>query len=203
MSATNSLQIKARCGLKPRQGGVAAVEFAIVASVFFLMVFGIIEFARLMYMYNTLPEVTRRVADAAANTPFNNGNALNLARKRGIFDEVNGELPFGSPITYQNIRIEYLYLPANASELTLIPTGSMPSCPARNKLNCMNNPNASNCIRAVQVSICAEGMTGNTCTPVTYQPVVPLIYLPAKLPNALTIVNAETLGYKTGDIPCA
>jgi cbb3-type cytochrome oxidase subunit 3 len=186
----------------PKQDGTAAIEFAFVSFAFFLIVFGIIEIARLMYMYNTLPEVTRRVADAAANISFNDASALDLARKRGIFNETSGAMPFGSPVTYENVRIEYLYLPAGASELTLIPKGSMPSCPAKNKLNCMNNPNGASCIRAIQVRICAEGMTGNTCTPVAYQPIVSLIYLPVDLPQALTIVNAETLGYKTGDIPC-
>jgi hypothetical protein len=202
MSETNAHYITAKCGRRPKQDGLAAVEFALVSLAFFLIVFGIIEIARLMYMYNTLPEVSRRVADAAANTSFNDIAALDFARKHGIFDETNGALPFGRPVTYQNIRIEYLYLPASVSELTLIPKGSMPTCPAKNKLNCMNNPNGASCIRAVQVRICAEGMTGDTCTAVTYQPLVPLINLPVSLPKALTIVNAETLGYKTGDIPC-
>lgn len=202
MSATNSIYIRAKYGRRPKQDGVAAVEFAIVAFLFFLLVFWIIEIARLMYMYNTLPEISRRVADAAVNIAFNDGDALNQARKRALFNETGGTMPFGSPVTYENIRIDYLYLPVTVSELTPIPKGSMPSCPAKNKLNCINNPNGANCIRALQVSICAEGMTGSNCTPVTYQAVLPFIYLPVPLPKALTIVNAETLGYKTGDIPC-
>jgi hypothetical protein len=202
MLETNSPPIKPRYGRKPNQAGVAAVEFALLAVLFFLIVLGIIELARVMYMYNTLPEVTRRVAREAANISFIDGSALNSARKRAVFAETTGALPFGSPVTFENIRLEWLYLPVNMSELKPIPTGSMPSCPARNRVNCMKDPNAANCIRAVQASICKDGQNGATCTPVDYQPLIPLINLPVKLPTALTIVSAETLGYKTGDVPC-
>jgi hypothetical protein len=179
---------------------VAAVEFAIVATVFFMMVFGIIEIARAMYMFNTLSEVTRNAARAAANISFIDDDALNAARKRAVFSAVKGELPFGSPITYENVRIEYMYLGSKAISLELIT--AMPSCPARNRLNCMNNPNSSSCIRAVQARICKETAKTGACTPVTFQPIISLIDLPLKLPTSPTIVNAETLGYRTGDTPC-
>lgn len=202
MSATDTRRLKPGCANRPNQSGVAAVEFAIVAIVFFMIVFGIIEIARAMYMFNTLSEVTRNVARAAANISFLDGDALDAARKRAVFSEIKGELPFGSPITYENIRIEYLYLGSKAISLELIPTGAMPSCPARNRLNCMNNPYSSSCIRAVQARICKETAKTGTCTPVTFQPIVSLIDLPLKLPTSLTIVNAETLGYRAGDTPC-
>jgi hypothetical protein len=155
-----------------------------------------------MYMFNTLPEVTRRVAHAAAGISFADGAALELARKRAVFDEKQGKLLLGTPITYQNIRIEYLYLPAKTSELQPIPAGSMPSCPTRNRINCANDPNGANCIRAVQASICSTGGNTDTCTAVTYQPLIPLIRLPLKLPKSLTIVSADTLGYRAGDALC-
>jgi hypothetical protein len=198
MLAINSHSIKPRWRHRPNQSGVAAVEFALVACVFFLIVFGIMEVVRVTYLYNTLAEVTRSAAHAAANISFKDGDALDLARKRAVFDQTNGVLPFGNPITYQNIRIEYLYLPAKTSELKPI-TGSMPNCPAENRANCLNDPNSMSCIRAVQASICKEGASGNTCTPVTNQPLFSLVYLPVSLPKALTIVSAETLGYKSGD----
>jgi hypothetical protein len=196
MSATNLLRKKTRSN----QDGVAAVEFAIVVIVFLIVVFGILEIARAMYMFNTLPEVTRRAARAAANISFNDVAALNLARKRAVLDEASGILPLGNPITYENIRFEYLYLPSKAPELKPIP--SMPSCPAKNRLNCMADPNSTSCIRAVQASVCQEGQGGSSCTPVNYQPLFPLINLPLTLPTSKTIVATETLGYKTGDLPC-
>lgn len=202
MSATNSHTVQPGYIRRPKQDGAAAVEFSLVAILFFLIVLGIIEIARAMYLYNTLAEVTRRAAHAAANISFTNGPALDLARKRAVFDEVKGALPFGSPITYRNIRIGYLYLPKGVSELRAIPQGSMPTCPAANRFNCMDNPNGANCIRAVQASVCTEETATDTCTPVDYKSLFPLINLPMTLPTSLTIVSAETLGYKKGDVPC-
>src|SRR4051812_15383650 len=49
-----------------REGGVYAVEFSLVALIFFVFVFGTIELSRAMYLFNTLQEVTRRAAAAAA-----------------------------------------------------------------------------------------------------------------------------------------
>lgn len=182
---------------------MAAIEFAIVAIIFFLIVFGILEFARVMYMFNTLPEVTRRAAHAAANISFKDETNLNLARKRAVLNEANGSLPFGMPITYQNVQIAYLYLPAKAIELAPVPSASMPDCPAQNRANCMKDPNAANCIRAVQVSICKTGTSGSTCESVPYQSIFPVVQLSLKLPKALTIVSSETLGYRAGDNSCS
>jgi hypothetical protein len=204
MSETNSPGLKVKCGLRPRQAGVAAVEFAAVFTVFLAILFGIIEFARAIYMYNTLAEVTRRAARAAANIDFRDGNALDLARKHAVLDDTSGVLPFGNPITYQNIRIEYLYLGSKGSgqELQLIPGGSMPGCPAKNRVNCMTAPNSVACVRAVQARICQEAASGGACTPVPYQSLTGLVSLPLTLPMSTTIVSAETLGYVTGDTPC-
>lgn len=44
---------------KRRQGGVVAVEFALLIIPMLLMVFGITEFGRAMYQYNTLVKATR------------------------------------------------------------------------------------------------------------------------------------------------
>jgi Flp pilus assembly protein TadG len=45
-----------------RQGGLAAVEFAFLIIPMLLMVFGITEFGRAMYQYNTLVKCTRDAA---------------------------------------------------------------------------------------------------------------------------------------------
>lgn len=44
---------------KHNQGGVVAVEFALLIIPMLLMVFGITEFGRAMYQYNTLVKTTR------------------------------------------------------------------------------------------------------------------------------------------------
>ena len=49
-----------------RQSGVAVVEFAIVAGLFFALVFAAIEMGRAYFVYNLLEEATRRGARLAA-----------------------------------------------------------------------------------------------------------------------------------------
>ncbi|MGR8980021.1 MAG: TadE/TadG family type IV pilus assembly protein [Gammaproteobacteria bacterium] len=53
-----------------RQHGAAMPEMAIIALVFFMVLFGVIEVGRLMFMWNTLTEATRRGARIAAVCPF-------------------------------------------------------------------------------------------------------------------------------------
>lgn len=50
--------------MKP-QKGVYTVEFAIVAGVFFILLFSAIEVGRLIYTYNVLQEASRRAARLA------------------------------------------------------------------------------------------------------------------------------------------
>ncbi len=79
------------------QAGAAMVEFAIVAWVFFLLLFGVIEFARLLFTFNTLTEVARRGARVAAVCPPNDPKIKTAA----LF--VN--LP---NLTTANIQVRYL-----------------------------------------------------------------------------------------------
>ena len=185
------------------QSGVAAVEFALVALLFFTVVFGTIEFARIMYMYNTLAEVTRRAARAAANIDWRETTELDLAKQHAIFRDSPGELPFGAPITDQHIRIDYLYLTQGATTTyEPILAGSMPGSPGQNRHNCLTNPYGSatspsnTCIRIVRARICKPD---TDCEAVDYQILIPLLNLGVKLPTSTTLVSAETLGYHAGD----
>jgi hypothetical protein len=49
-----------------KQRGATVAEFAVVAAVFFMMIFGIIEFGRLLYTHNALTDAARRGARYAA-----------------------------------------------------------------------------------------------------------------------------------------
>jgi len=48
-----------------RQRGVAAVEFALIAGMFFTLLIGIMEFSRVLFYWNTAAEVTRLAARTA------------------------------------------------------------------------------------------------------------------------------------------
>ena len=52
--------------MRAKQTGTAIVEFAIIASVMLMILFGVIEFGRVMFVGNALAESTRRGARLAA-----------------------------------------------------------------------------------------------------------------------------------------
>jgi hypothetical protein len=183
-----------------RQQGVAAVEFALVALIFFLLFFGIIEIARAMYICNTLQEATRRAAALAANTDFTDTAAMQHVREAALFRNSPGFLVFGQPVSDQNIKIDYLQIPAS-STIPVSISGALPASPQQNLLNCALNPNGANCIRLVRVRICLSGGDSNACDPVPYQQLVSLVPFSFPLPRSTTIANAETFGLPPG-MPC-
>lgn len=186
------------------QSGFTVVEFAMVLVLFLTFLFGVIELARAMYVFNTLQEVTRRAANAAAHVNFRDESAKTEVRQNALFRNTGGQLILGDPVTDQHIRIDYLALVRAAGgsmTLTPIPIGSMPSCPARNRITCMANPNDASCIRFVRVRVCDPDDT-NECTPVRYNAMVSLISLPLNLPKSTTIIAADSLGHELGTTPC-
>lgn len=184
------------------QRGVAAVEFAIISIVFFTLVFGIIEFSRAMYLINTLAIVTQQAARMAANTDWRDTDAMDKVRQQAIFRSSSGSLVWGEPISDLNVRIDYLALTRQADgSLAETPVTAMPSCPSRNRQNCIEDPNGASCVRLVRARICDTG-SSSSCNPVTFQPLISLVPLPVQLPTSPTIVAAQTLGYQVGAPVC-
>jgi hypothetical protein len=177
--------------------GTAAIEFALLATFFFMLVFGIIEVSRLLYVFNTLQEVTRRGAVAAVNVYPSDTAAIAKVRQYAVFRDSPGDLPLAQPVTDQHIRLDYL-----AYDLSVIPQGSWPICAAQNRQICMANPHSSSCIRFVRVRVCDPAHTDG-CYSVHSRMLVPLVPLSLPLPKAETIATVETLGYKPGTSPCA
>lgn len=185
-----------RTGASPkRQSGVAAVEFALLAVIFFTFVFGIIEVARLLFVFNTLQEVTRRAAAAGAGVYARDSNATARVRQYAIFRETPGELVLAPPITNDHIRLDYLRF-----DLSVIPSGSLPADAAANRGLCMMNPRAANCIRFVQAQVCDPQETGQ-CNPVRFQMLLPFVDLRMPLHKATTIAPIESFGYVPGTLP--
>lgn len=190
--------------ISPRQHGTASVEFAIIVIVLLTLIFGVIELARLMYVYNTLQDATRRAAAGAAVTDWRDQGAMDLVRQQALFRTSPGELILGAPVTDSHVAIDYLAITRNSDNslaLSPIPPGEMPSCPARNRVTCTANQNDPHCVRLVRVRICAPGNAG-ACNPVYFQPMFGLFPSTARLPTSTTIVPAETLGYVSGFAPC-
>lgn len=74
--------INGLAGLYRRQRGVAAVEFALVSMVFFMLLIGAMEFGRVLFYWNTTAEATRLgarmavVCDKDANQIYTRMSAL-------------------------------------------------------------------------------------------------------------------------------
>lgn len=94
------------------QRGATVAEFAIIASVFFMMIFGIIEFGRLLYTHNALTDAARRGARYAALHP----ESLTCVKNVTVFGEKHIDpvtcAPMGPPLINNlsdtNVRVTYV-----------------------------------------------------------------------------------------------
>lgn len=59
-----------------RQRGVATVEFAFISIAFFVLLLGILDMGRTLFMFNSAAEATRRGARTAAISSLNSGDIL-------------------------------------------------------------------------------------------------------------------------------
>jgi Flp pilus assembly protein TadG len=159
-----------------QQCGVAAVEFAIIAMLLFTLLFGIIEFGRMFYVFNTVQEVTRRAAREAVIRWIDTASQ-NEAKNLALFG--GASLPAGAEITSANITIEYLK--ANGGEVTKPPNDA-----EENILACLYPSESVDCIALVQVSISGA----------TYVPMVGLFpFLAIPIPASTVTMPAESMGY--------
>jgi hypothetical protein len=186
---------------RARQAGSVAVEFALIAIVFFTVVFATLELARVEYLLNTLEEVTRRAASAAANVDFRDTNELQKVQANAVFRQSPGALVLGTPVTSDNVKIDYLWVSKADWDLKHMTT--LPSCPVTNRTNCMTNAHADNCIRFVRARVCTSVDGDGNCERLPYQMVFPFLDLSRmKLPAAETIVPVGSLGAAVGVGPC-
>ncbi|WP_426167399.1 TadE/TadG family type IV pilus assembly protein [Pseudoduganella sp. R-34] len=179
-----------------RRRGSATVEFGLVCAVFMPMLFAIFEYGRLLFVWNTLPEVTQRAARAAAITDFSNPAAMQALRQAALFRSDDGALPLAPNVSSANIRIEYLWRDAAG---VLAPLPLLPACPLANRINCARDPHGPACISMVRVRLCGSGAA---CTALAYEPLLPMVPVPDLMPSATTLVPAESLGYTPGQAPC-
>ena len=67
--------------LRERQRGAAAVEFALVAIVFFMLLIGIVEMGRVLFTWNAAAEATRYGARVAVVCGLNDAAILSRMQK--------------------------------------------------------------------------------------------------------------------------
>lgn len=148
------------------QRGAAVVELAVVAIPYFLLLFGAIEFARLLYLWNTVQEVTRNAARQAVVADFSDANAIAAIRRSAVFRLTDGSLPGAPELTNANVNIRYLT--AAGTE-----TSPLPTDPGDNIAACLDAARSLSCIRFVEVCV----STGATCDGTQLVSFVPFISL--------------------------
>jgi hypothetical protein len=93
------------------QKGTSMAEFAVVALLFFMIIFGIIEFGRLLYTHNALTDATRRGARYAVLHPSSAPCVTNVV----VYGETHIDPvtcdPTGPPLinglTSDNVQVQY------------------------------------------------------------------------------------------------
>ena len=160
-----------------RQRGVASVEFALVCMLFLTLMFGALEFARVLYVHNTLQEVTRRAArEMTVRWIDDEATAKSLA----LFGA--SSLPAAAEITSADIEIEYLTAEGNVVALK-------PSDPGDNLSACGDATRIDSCIFSVRVSIRSG---------IVYSPMISLFsFLNLRLPASSVTMHAESMGFET------
>jgi hypothetical protein len=181
-----------RAAGRPRrtaQRGVATLEFALGAVVFFTFIFGIIEMARALYLVSTLVEVTRNAARTAAYADMGDAATKDTVLGNAMFQSIGG-IPLGGGLNKENLAVDFL-------NSTLNPVNVINSCPEQNILNCATDPDGAACIRFVRVRLCANA----ACAQVPYVPLVGIGFPPGtlNLPRFTTVTPVGTLGYRPGE----
>jgi hypothetical protein len=181
------------------QRGAATVEFALIAIVFFMVLLGIMEFGRIMYIWNTAQEVTRRAAREAVVRDFSAAETGAIKRESifqaGTSGTVN--LPAGAEVTNATVRLVYLTVDAGGNTVA-ITAGNMPLDPADNISACNDVLRVTiSCIKFVQACIAADDTCANS---ILYQPMVLLlanlgINLAINIPASSVVMPAESLGF--------
>lgn len=92
--------------MKKREQGLFLVEFAIIAVALFMLLFGIIELSRIIWIWNTADEATRRGARVAAVCPINHP----AVPEATIFATAGsgGPSPILRNLTTANVQVNYL-----------------------------------------------------------------------------------------------
>lgn len=174
------------------QSGATTVEFALIAIVFLTLLLGIMEFGRMMYVWNTAQEVTRRAAREAVVRNF--ATQVDAVRREAVFQPGSSGtayLPAGVEIS--NVRVRITYLNASMNE-----ADPQPSDPADNLSACGDATRVNSCIRYVRAEICE--VADDICGAVPYVPMVGLlaalgIDLAVRIPLAAVVMPAESLGF--------
>lgn len=171
-----------------RQRGVAMVEAALLMGVFLLLMLGTFELARIMFLWNTLANVTRRVAaTVAVSAPLADHSAALTAVAFG-----------GVPLSVPRIDGTYFSVEYLDAALGAVP---VPASATDNLRHCVEDPQGSSqCARFVRVRLCQPGVADH-CEPVPFEPLFaigPFNGMALAYPTFETVIPVGSLGYRPG-----
>lgn len=90
--------------MRKSQQGLATVEFAIVGAVFFMVLFGVLEFGRALFVANLMVEGTRRGARVAAVCGVGSASIATAA----VFADGTGSSRFVPGLDTDDVAVSYL-----------------------------------------------------------------------------------------------
>lgn len=90
--------------MRRRQRGLATVEYAIGGAASLIVLIGCLEVGRMLFVWNTLVEVTRRAARLAAVCPMNDGE---IARRALMIPGDGTASPFIGGLTVDHVVLSY------------------------------------------------------------------------------------------------
>jgi Flp pilus assembly protein TadG len=96
---------------KKNERGATLVEFAIVGSIFFAAMFGVLEFGRLLFTHNALRDATRRGARYAA-VRKNDAAGIAAVKNVVVYGDPNANPATATPVapglTTSNVQVNYV-----------------------------------------------------------------------------------------------
>lgn len=171
------------------QRGSVAVEVGLLITLFFVLVIGIFDLTRIMFLWNTLSSVTRRAAASVATA------APAADHTAALTAVAFGGIPLSTPrIDGSYFRVEYL----NSGGQSI----AAPASALANVRACVRDPQDAGCVRSVKVRLCRPG--GSGCERVAFEPLFPLGGITGQeilFPTFETVIPAGALGYRPGAGP--
>jgi len=154
--------------VKSKHTGAVLVELAITALMFFIILFGVIEYSRLLFTWNTLTEITRRAARLAAVCPPNHPAIRDKAQLVSLPN-----------FTDENIQVRYF--DENDLELSSLAFGTVSD--TKTDPSSTYNQNFGN-IRYIQITV------------INYQHrlIIPVVGGLVSSPIFTTVIPRESLG---------
>lgn len=106
---------------KSNERGATLVEFSIAATVFLVVVFGVIEFGRALWTHNALSDAARRGARYAT---LHSAAEIEQVKNVVVYGNADGSgTPLVPNLTTENVSVDYSNFALNAGTVSVSVTG--------------------------------------------------------------------------------